>query len=92
MYFNETQQKILEHIQNMSNSMSSGQAFKELKQLASNMEVFNDQKLFYITMMMLTYYKFKWKRRRDIFAIFGNFMRKPEVFQAIDSYDFLNIP
>ena len=38
--------------------------------------------------LMLTFYKYKWKRRRDIYSLFASYMKKEEVFDAIDAYDY----
>ena len=65
--------------------MTSNQALKELTRLSkTNPKIFEDKLLFYMAMLMLTYYKYKWSRRRNIYQIFSNYMNKKDVFEAID--------
>jgi len=45
-----------------------------------------------MVILLLTYYKYKWRKRREIYSYFKVYMSSKDVFTALDRYDFLHIP
>jgi len=84
--YNEEQMRLLEYIAMLSNHLIQKDALPAIKlKKQTKPELFMDRHVFFNVLMMMTFYRFTYENRRQIYQLFDKFLSSPNIFMIMDS-------